>query len=77
MSKNSTLSKHSKRFIYTVILRPVLTYVAPVWCTAIAKNVKPLQIFQNKYLQLILNEHRYEKIKNCTTNRTYTCFTNI
>lgn len=47
-----------------MILRLVLVYAAPVWCSAAPTNIKPLQIFQNKCLRLILDKGRYTKISD-------------
>ena len=62
MIKNSPLSKYNKLLIYKMILRPIVTYAAPAWCSAAPTNIKPLQIFQNKCLRLILSVNRYAKI---------------
>lgn len=62
MSKNSKLSMKNKNLIYKMILRPILVYGAPVWCSAAKTNLKPLQIFQNKCLRLILSASRYSRI---------------
>lgn len=64
IAKNSKLSIINKRFIYVVILRPILLYATPVQCSAAPTNIKFLQSYQNKCLRLILNKDRYEKIKN-------------
>lgn len=63
MAKNSKLSITNKRLIYIMILRPILLYAAPVWCSAAPTNIKILQTYQNKCLRLILNKDRYEKIE--------------
>lgn len=47
-----------------MIIRSTLVYAAPAWCSAAPTNIKPLQIFQNKCLRLILSEGRYAKINN-------------
>lgn len=60
--KNSSVTMENKRLIYTSILRPVLVYGAPVWCSAAMTNLKPLQVFQNKCMRLILNRNRYVRI---------------
>lgn len=45
-----------------MIIRPIITYAAAVWCSAAPTNIKPLQVFQNKCLRLILSESRYARI---------------
>ncbi|KAM0734035.1 putative RNA-directed DNA polymerase from transposon X-element [Formica fusca] len=62
MVKDSTVSRCNKILIYKMILRPVLTYAAAVWCGTAKTNLKPLQSFQNKCLRLILNAGRYSRI---------------
>lgn len=64
MVRGSALSQKNKKLIFTMIIRPTLTYAAPVWCSIAPTNIKPLQIFQNKCLRLILSEERYAKIIN-------------
>ena len=44
------------------MLRPSLTYAAPAWCHVSKTTLKPLQIYQNKCLRLILDKNRYTKI---------------
>lgn len=62
LSKNSRLSTANKTLIYKTMLRPILTYAAPVWCGASAPCIKKLQVFQNKCLRLALNKDRYTRI---------------
>ncbi|XP_024942746.1 uncharacterized protein LOC112494634 [Cephus cinctus] len=47
-----------------MILRPIIMYAHPVWCSAAPTNIKPLQIFQNKCLRLILSKDRYARISD-------------
>ena len=34
LSQTSRMSPHNKRLIYTTIIRPTMTYAAPIWCSA-------------------------------------------
>ena len=61
MTKNS-LSTSNKILIYKMLLRPIITYAAPVWCNIAKTNLMHLQRFQNKQLRLILNADRYTRI---------------
>ncbi|CAK9799282.1 Probable RNA-directed DNA polymerase from transposon X-element [Anthophora plagiata] len=64
MVPNSPLTNHNKKLIYKMILRPTLLYACPVWCSASLSNIRPLQIYQNKCLRLILSESRYARISH-------------
>jgi Reverse transcriptase (RNA-dependent DNA polymerase)/Endonuclease-reverse transcriptase len=52
----------SKLRLYKAILRPSLTYSAPVWSGCSATHIKKLQIFQNKCLRLCASAPRATKI---------------
>ena len=45
-----------------MILRPIIVYAAPAWCSTSNTNLNSLQVFQNKQLRLILNADRYTRI---------------
>lgn len=64
LAKNSPLDQKTKQLIYTVILRPILTYAAPVWSSASVTAKRKLQTYQNKMLRLITNSDRYTRIEN-------------
>lgn len=64
MVSSSKVSPRNKKLIYTMILRPIITYAAAVWCSAAPTNIKPLQLYQNKCLRLILTENRDAKVKD-------------
>lgn len=64
MCRRSWMSQENKKLLYITILRPIITYAAPVWCCAAKTNLKALQVFQNKCLRLILNEGRYARIRD-------------
>ena len=36
-----------------MILRPIIVYAAPAWCSTSNTNLNSLQVFQNKQLRLI------------------------
>lgn len=63
-AKNSKISNKNKRLIYKAIIRPIITYAAPIWKTTANTNLLKLQRFQNKCLRLITNKNRYTKIKD-------------
>lgn len=63
MIKNSSLSTYNKLLIYKMILRPIIMYASPVWCSAAPTTIRPLQIFQNKCHRLILSE-KYARIRD-------------
>lgn len=62
LNKNSKLSVKNKRLLYTAVIRPTITYAAPVWCSVSKTAFKKLQRIQNKCLRLILNADRYTRI---------------
>ncbi|KAJ3621745.1 hypothetical protein MTP99_003851 [Tenebrio molitor] len=63
-SKNSQPSTGNKVRLYKTVVRPVLTYVAPVWCGITKTTMIKPQRFQNKYLRLATNSGRYTRIKD-------------
>lgn len=62
LKTRSGLTENNKKLIYTTILRPIITYAAPVWCGASKTQMRKLQIYQNKILRLITNSDRYRNI---------------
>ena len=62
LSKNSSMNPKNKKLLYTAIIRPIITYANPVWCSASKTATKPLQRLQNKCLRLINNRDRYSRI---------------
>lgn len=67
MVNNSPLSQYNKLLVYKMIIRPIIMYAAPIWCSIAKTNLKPLQIFQNKCLRLVLSENKYAKINDLHT----------
>lgn len=62
LNRNSKLSVQCKKLIYTAIIRPTLTYAAPVWCSMAKTSLLKIQRIQNKCLRLVLNKDRYTTI---------------
>lgn len=62
LNKYSKLSSKNKKILYTAIIRPAITYAAPVWCSVPKTSILKLQRIQNKCLRLVLNADRYTKI---------------
>ena len=62
LNKYSQLSQKNKKLLYTAVIRPILTYAAPVWSSISATQVLKIQRMQNKCLRLVLNGDRYTKV---------------
>lgn len=63
LNRNSRLSVNTKKLLYTAIIRPVITYACPVWCSMSKTSMLKLQRIQNKCLRLALNKDRYKTIR--------------
>ena len=63
-SPSSKLSPHNKLTLYKLLIRPVLTYAAPVWSETSSSNYRHLQILQSKCLRVIGNYPRYTPISH-------------
>ncbi|GFT15816.1 RNA-directed DNA polymerase from mobile element jockey [Trichonephila clavipes] len=57
--KKSKLNRHNKMLIYTLILKPLLTYASPIWAHAARTNINLIEISQNVILQQIVDAHWY------------------
>lgn len=57
MCRYNKLSTENKLILYKMLIRPILTYAAPIWCGISNTDFKRLQIFQNKCLRLA--KYRY------------------
>ncbi|GFW04404.1 RNA-directed DNA polymerase from mobile element jockey [Trichonephila clavipes] len=55
----SPLSLKNKVLLYKQVLRPVLTYAAPVWGAAAPTTIKKVQTMQNKILRIMTNAPWY------------------
>lgn len=64
MVNNSTLSANNKKLIYKMLLRPIITYAAPVWCSVAKSHMKHLQKLQNKCLRMILSVNTFTPINH-------------
>lgn len=62
LNKRSKLTIENKKKIYTAILRPTLTYAAPILTIASNTQKTKLQRLQNKSLRLVLTADRYTPI---------------
>ena len=62
LAPNSALSPANKRLIYLQIIRPIITYAAPVWCSASKSQLARIQRIQNKFLRCVTSADRYTKI---------------
>jgi hypothetical protein len=62
LAKNSQLTQKNKRLIYLTLIRPIITYAAPAWCSASTTALRPLQTQQNRHLRLITNTDRFTRI---------------
>lgn len=60
----STMHISNKKLLYKMLIRPIITYAAPVWCNISKTNMLLLQRFQNKQLRLILSADRYIRIND-------------
>lgn len=58
MRKNGNLDKKNERLIYANLIRNIIT-----WSRLKTRPPKPLEVFQNKILRLILNRNRYSPVK--------------
>mgnify|MGYP005985025171 FL=1 len=56
MNRKSGLDMTNKLTIYKTILRPIVTYAAPVWCRISVAQMTRLERFQNKCLRLITGQ---------------------
>lgn len=69
--RNKYIKIELKILIYKMCIRPILTYACPVWCNTSNKNIKKLQVIQNKCLNIILCNFRsnanFYKIDECHT----------
>jgi hypothetical protein len=58
LARDSTLSSHNKLTLYKLLIRPILTYAAPVWSNTSNTNYCHLQTLQSKCLRVIGNYPR-------------------
>lgn len=67
LNRRSRLSPSTKLRIYTTLVRPCMTYAAPVWGSTCSTNFLTLQVIQNKAVKichntpLLTNLHKLHK----------------
>ncbi|GFS91105.1 RNA-directed DNA polymerase from mobile element jockey [Trichonephila clavipes] len=59
IGKKSKLNRQNKLLIYTLILKPLLTYASPIWAHAARTNMNLIESSQNVILRQILDAHWY------------------
>lgn len=59
VNRRSTLPIKTKLLLYKTIIRPTITYAAPVWHNMSNTQYNRLQTTQNKILRLLTNSNRY------------------
>ncbi|MGL5056694.1 MAG: RNA-directed DNA polymerase, partial [Fusobacteriaceae bacterium] len=62
INRNSLLDVRNKLLIYKLAIRPVFTYGCPAFQGIAKTHIRQLQILQNKFLRIILNKTRFERI---------------
>ncbi|GFS67468.1 RNA-directed DNA polymerase from mobile element jockey [Trichonephila clavipes] len=62
--RKSQLNRHNKLLIYTLIMKPLLTYASPVWGHAAKTNINLLETAQNLIIRQICNAHWYMRNKD-------------
>ena len=63
LSPKSQMSLQNKLTIYKAIIRPVMTYAAPIWCGMSDTQYYRLQKMQNKLLRSITKSDRYVRVQ--------------
>ena len=63
LARNSANSDENKLIIYKQIIRPLITYEAPVWGHSSNYTMEPLKIFQNMCMKLITGPSRFTRIR--------------
>jgi hypothetical protein len=64
LGKDLTLTVSTKLHIYKTIIRPMLTYAAPIWCSMSTSAYRQLEVVQNKCLRVVANAPRGTPITN-------------
>lgn len=62
INRNSLLDVRNKLLIYKLAIRPVFTYGCPAYQGIAKTHIRQLQILQNKFLRIILNRTRFDRI---------------
>ncbi|KAG7299270.1 hypothetical protein JYU34_017831 [Plutella xylostella] len=64
LNRRSNLSATSKLRIYKTLVRPCLSYAAPVWSSTCSTNYDALQVIQNKAVKIAFNTPFYTNLRN-------------
>lgn len=67
INRNSHLDVRNKLLIYKLAIRPIFTYGCPAFDSMAKTHLQKLQVLQNKFLRIILNKTRYERITDLHT----------
>lgn len=67
ISRNSQLDVRNKLLIYKLAIRPIFTYGCPAFESMAKTHQQKLQVLQNKFLRIILNKTRYDRITDLHT----------
>ncbi|KAJ8884778.1 hypothetical protein PR048_010974 [Dryococelus australis] len=59
LNPRSTLTRNKAVLLYTMLIRPVITYASPTWAHAAKMHTRRLQIIQNKCLRIAADAPRY------------------
>jgi len=62
ISRNLHLDVPNKLLIYKLAIRPIFTYGCPAFGTMEKTHLQKLQVLQNKFLRIVLNKTRYDRI---------------
>ena len=63
-NRNSKLSIENKLKIYKTIIKPIWTYVIPLWGTAAMSHIHKLELLQSKIPRTIVNASWYVRNEN-------------
>lgn len=67
LHRNSPITTENKTLIYKSVIRPQISYAAPIWYNLISQTKrKTLQVIQNNFLRLATNTHYNPQIKKLT-----------
>ena len=62
------ITPKSKTLLYASLVRPIMTYTSPAWCTLSKTHLNRLQKTQNYALRLITRSPRYTRIAALHSN---------
>jgi hypothetical protein len=65
--KGNKMTTENKILLYKTLIRPTITYAAPVWSHLSNYALEPLEVFQNKCLRLANNASRYTNTEHLRT----------